>query len=531
MTEKILLTRRRAAAASLGLTAAALCAPAQAQAAAPDTSLPPSETPAAAIPAAQIRAAIRQLGTLAKGMLRKSGIPGLAVAAVYNGQTVYAEGFGKRRAGAPEAVDAETVFQLASISKSISATILARQIGRGGIAWNTPLIRHLPWFALSDPWVSSHVTLADMFAHRSGLPDHAGDDLEDLGYTRDEILHRLRYLPLDSFRDTYAYTNFGITAAAEAVAQAAGTDWASLAEADLYQPLDMTATSSRFGDFMRRPNRAAGHVEINGAYVAKYQRQPDAQSPAGGVSSSVRDMGKWLAMVLQGGTVDGQPIVDAASLLPAVTAEIVAAPTPDMSARPELYGYGFNVGCQPTGRTTLGHSGAFTQGTGTAFLAIPSLGLGVITLTNAASTGAAEALNAAFADLVQFGTITRDWYAGYHNRITPMLAPAGTLAGRSPPANPVPSANLRSYTGTYQNDYYGPAEIQRRGSGLVMKIGPSGTEFPLQHWNGDIFTYIPTGENAPDGSRAALTFSENAAAFTIDLYAGSGMNKFVKWSD
>jgi hypothetical protein len=64
-----------------------------------------------------------------------------------------------------------------------------------------------------------------------------------------------------------------------------------------------------------------------------------------------------------------------------------------------------------------------------------------------------------------------------------------------------------------------------------MKIGPSGTEFPLQHWNGDIFTYIPTGENAPDGSRAALTFSENAAAFTIDLYAGSGMNKFVKWSD
>jgi hypothetical protein len=58
VTDKILFTRRRAA-ASLGLTAAALCAPAQAQAASLDTSLPPSETPAAAIPAEQIRAAIR----------------------------------------------------------------------------------------------------------------------------------------------------------------------------------------------------------------------------------------------------------------------------------------------------------------------------------------------------------------------------------------------------------------------------------------------------------------------------------------
>jgi CubicO group peptidase (beta-lactamase class C family) len=528
MTDKVLITRRRAAAASLGLAAAALCAPAQAQAASPDTSRPPSETPAAPVPVEQIRAAINQLGALAQDMLQKSGVPGLAVAAVYNGQTVYAAGFGKRRAGAPEAVDADTVFQLASISKSISATILARQIGRGGIAWNTPLIQHLPWFALNDPWVTTHVTLADMFAHRSGLPHYAGDDLEDLGYTRDEILLRLRYLPLHSFRDTYAYTNFGITAAAEAVAEAAGTDWASLAETVLYQTLNMTATSSRFADFMRRPNRAAGHVEINGAFTAKYQRQPDAQSPAGGVSSSVRDMGKWLAMVLQGGTVHGQPIVEAASLLPTVTAEIVAAPSPAMSARPELYGYGFNVGCQPSGRTTLGHSGAFTQGTGTAFLAIPSLGLGVITLTNAAPTGAAEALNAAFADLVQFGTITRDWYAGYHHLITPMLAPVGALAGKSPPANPAPPANLQSYAGTYQNEYYGPAEIQLHDSGLVMKIGPQRKEFPLQHWDGDIFTYIPTGENAPDGSRATLTFSNHAAAFTNDLYTGSGMNQFIR---
>jgi len=525
---KIALTRRQAATAGLGLTAAALYAPAIAKAALPDTALPPNQTPAGPIPAGQVQAAINQLGPLAKDMLQKSGIPGMAVAAVHNGQTVFAEGFGIRRAGAPDAVNADTTFQLASLSKSIGATILAHQIGRGGIDWTTPLVQHLPWFALRDPWVTSHVTLADMFAHRSGLPDHAGDDLEDLGYSREQILHRLRYLPLHSFRDTYAYTNFGITAAAEAAATAAGTDWASLAESVLYRPLDMPATSSRFSDFIRRSNRATGHVNVNGVYVAKYQRQPDAQSPAGGVSSSVRDMAHWMAMVLQNGKFNGAQIVDPAALLPAVTPQIISAPTPDMAARPSMYGYGFNIGSLPTGRTTLGHSGVFDMGASTCFLLIPSLNLGVIALTNTAPTGAAEALTTCFADLVQFGAITRDWYAGYHHLMEPIIAPVGELAGKPPPANPAAPANLQSYAGTYQNDYYGPAEIQLQNAALILKLGPQGKRFPLTHWDGNVFTYTPTGENAPDGSRAALTFTQDPLAFTNDLYAESGANRFIR---
>jgi CubicO group peptidase (beta-lactamase class C family) len=529
MKNKISLTRRQAASAGLGLTAAAFCVPATAKAVPPDTSLPPSQTPAAPVPSDQIQAAISQLGPLAKDLIQKSGIPGMAVAAVYNGRTVYAEGFGIRRAGAPDMVNADTVFQLASVSKSISATILAQQIGLGGLSWNTPVVEHLPWFALNDPWVTAHATLADMFAHRSGLPDHAGDDLEDLGYSRDQILHRLRYLPLNAFRNTYGYTNFGLTAAAVAAAAAAGTDWASLAEAVLYRPLGMDSTSSRFADFIRRPNRATPHVKVGGAYAAKYQRQPDAQTPAGGVSASVRDMARWMAMVLQNGEFNGAQIVDAAALLPAVTAEMITAPSPAMSARPETYGYGFNVGTQPTGRTTLSHSGAFSSGAGTNFLMIPSLNLGVIALTNASPTGAAEALTAAFADLAQYGAVSRDWYAGYHQRIAPLNDPVGTLAGASPPANPAPPANLQAYTGTYQNDYFGPAEIEPYAAGLLLKLGPRGV-FPLTHWDGNIFTYIPAGENAPDGSRAALTFARNPASFTIDIYAESRANKFVRLS-
>ena len=96
--------------------------------------------------------------------------------------------------------------------------MVAHQVGTGAIGWDTPIVSKLPWFALSDPAVTQMVTVGDMMSHRSGLPDHAGDQLEDLGYDRGYVLDRLRQLPLDPFRISYAYTNFGLTAGAEAVA-------------------------------------------------------------------------------------------------------------------------------------------------------------------------------------------------------------------------------------------------------------------------------------------------------------------------
>src|ERR1700689_134610 len=207
--------------------------------------LPPPQVAGVPIPDGQIERAVGQLDTLAQAMLGKSGIPGLAVAVVRNGNTVYAKGFGLRKIGERQPVDADTVFQIASLSKSIGATVVAHQVGAGVVKWDTPLVTHLPWFELNDPWITGHVTIGDMFAHRSGLPDHAGDDLEDLGYNRRQILQRLRFAPLHSFRDDYAYTNFGLTAAAEAAAVASGKDWATLSDEMLPSPLGMTATSSR----------------------------------------------------------------------------------------------------------------------------------------------------------------------------------------------------------------------------------------------------------------------------------------------
>lgn len=527
--------RRTLAFRFLAAIATSVCAlaiaPADSLAAEPS----PAQFVATPVPPQQIDAALARLDDTAASILRRSRIPGLAIAVVRDGKLVYAKGFGVRKVGEAARVDADTVFQLASLSKSLSATVVAQQVGAGVVAWDTPLVSHLPWFTLSAPWVTSHVTLADMFSHRSGLPDHAGDDLEDLGYDRTQILERLGFLPLTSFRASYAYTNFGLTGAAEAVAVAADTDWASLAERALYRPLGMTSTSSRFSDFLARPNRATPHVRANGAFTPGPERQPDAQAPAGGASASVTDFSRWMLLMLQGGTVDGRALVPLEALLPAMRAEMISSPSRTADMRPGFYGYGIGVGISSSGRVTLDHSGAFAMGAGTTYRLVPSLGLGIAVLTNAQPVGAAEAIAAEFMDQVELGRVSRDWYAAYSEAMAGLLAPVGSLAGKSAPPNPAPPATLTLYTGRYENPYFGPALVTQGDGGLTIALGPDGAQrFPLTHWDGNTFAFVPKGENAPAGSRTAIVFaqsgSEPADELAIDYLNANGLGHFVRQS-
>ena len=494
--------------------------------------LPPPQVAGVPIPDGQIERAVGQLDALAQAMLGKSGIPGLAIAVVRDGKTVYAKGFGLRKIGEDKLIDDQTVFQIASLSKSIGATVVAHQVGAGVVKWNTPLVSYLPWFELNDPWITKNVTIGDMYAHRSGLPDHAGDDLEDLGYDRRQILQRFRFAPLHAFRDQYAYTNFGLTAAAEAVAVASAKDWATLSDEVLYKPLGMTATSSRYADYEARENRAVLHVRTASGFVPKYQRRPDAQAPAGGVSSNVRDLARWMAMVLNGGSYEGREIVASKALLPAITPHIVSSEAYAADARAGLYGYGFGVSTQPSGRVVLSHSGAFSLGAGTNYVMIPSVDVGIVVLTNGSPVGAAEALGMEFADLVQFGKVTRDWLVDYGRLLAPTNAPFGARVGKQPPANPTPALDMAAYIGSYANDYYGDAVIARQGDGLMLKMGPAQVEYAFTHLDGPVFTFMPHSENAIEGSISTATFATDASgkvtALTIELFDQNGIGTFKR---
>ena len=195
----------------------------------------------------RVKRAIVELEKLNNQTLKSTGVPGIAIAVVHRDQVVYKQGFGVREAGKPERIDADTVFQVASMSKPIASTVLAALVGEGHIAWDDRVIDHDPGFRMYDPFVTRELRLRDLLCHRSGLPEHCGDLLEDVGYDRNEVLRRLRFQPpASSFRSQYAYTNFGFSEAGYAAAQASGESWEDLAAKKLFAPLGMTSSSYRF---------------------------------------------------------------------------------------------------------------------------------------------------------------------------------------------------------------------------------------------------------------------------------------------
>jgi CubicO group peptidase (beta-lactamase class C family) len=528
------MTKRAAAAAVMAallvLTGCRPVPPVSSPPPSPLSDAPPNEVSGLEIPASRIDDAISRVDGLAGDLMKNTGIPGMAVAIVHGGKTLYAKGFGIKDAskgdGRDNKVDADTVFQLASISKSVGATVVAHEVTGNVVTWDTPVVDKLPWFALSDPYVSSHVTIADLYSHRSGLPDYAGDQLEDLDYDRQQSLERLRYLPLSPFRISYAYTNFGLTAAAEAVAAAAGKPWEDLSDEVLYHPLGMASTSSRFADFMARPNHAVSHVKVGDKWEPRFQRDPDPQSPAAGVSSSVNDMARWLTMVLANGTYNGQRITSPEALLPAITPQAVSTPPANPQARASFYGHGFAVSVNSSGRTTYSHSGAFTMGEATNFVVMPSEDLAIIALTNAAPFGVPETLTAQFMDLVQYGQVREDWAALYKKAIASINDPEGSLVGKQPPDNPVPARPLSDYVGVYANDYWGPAIVTENDGALQLALGPKNQKFTLAHWDSDIFTFTLTDENAPTGTISKATFA--GSTLNLEYYDSNKLGTFTR---
>ena len=176
-------------------------------------------------------------------------------------------------------------------------------------------------------------------------------------------------------------------------------------------------------------NRAVGHVEQDGQWMqSPLLRNPDAQSPAGGASSSVNDMAKWLAMMLGKGVYAGHRVIDAQALESAISPQMLIAPAHD--GRPaSYYGFGFNVGTtavwpsrvQPLGCVRLGRSHVL-QGRALYRDRIRCAHQWL-------STGIPETLGAQFFDLVEVGSIQRDWYSIFNPYFVEDLKPEGSLVG------------------------------------------------------------------------------------------------------
>src|SRR5207249_7486528 len=141
---------------------------------------------------------------------------------------VLTKGYGVRKLGDAAPVDSKTLFGIASNTKVFTATALGLLVEEQKIEWDAPVIRYLPAFAMSDPYVTRELTVRDLLVHRSGLGLGAGDLLwwPSSTYDRKEIARRLRYIrPATSFRSAFAYDNVLYLVAGQVIETVSGQSW------------------------------------------------------------------------------------------------------------------------------------------------------------------------------------------------------------------------------------------------------------------------------------------------------------------
>lgn len=466
-----------------------------------------------------VKSAITQLEPYIRSSLAKTKVPGVAVAIIYNDQVVFLQGYGVRKVGEPAPVNADTVFEIASFSKPIASTILASLVGEGKVNWDDRIADLDPGFRLSSAETTREITIRDFLSHRSGLATLSGDELEDLGYTRPQILYRMRYLSLPGqFRKTYAYSNFGYTEGAIAAATKIGKPWETIAEEQLYSRLGMTSTSSRFSDYENRPNKAALHVFINGEPVNRFFRDADAEAPAGGVNSSARDLAEWARLQLGAGMWNGKQIISKDALAETHKPQICRNPVdpakPTECPGGQYYGLGWDVEKNKMGHTQIAHSGAFFLGAATAIYMVPEEHIAVLALSNTEPIGLPESICLHFLDIIHYGKQQREYLPLLGNLFSKMIAQdqdaSKNYATLTPPKTATPAKPLSTYAGIYTNEYFGTLEVSVEENRLILRLPLLGSYYELSHWDADTFTYYFASENTGSGRRgAAFTPEKN----------------------
>lgn len=440
------------------------------------------------------------------GVRKQFDVPGIAVAIVKDGKVVFERGYGVRELGKPTPVDAHTLFAIASNTKAFTSAALSILADEGKLSLDDRVIEHLPWFQMSDPYISREMRLRDLLVHRSGLGLGAGDLLFWPGteYSTEEVVRRLRHVPIEGgFRSQYAYDNILYGVAQLVIEKLSGQSYADFLRSRILGPLDMDET--RFNSDALRPgdNVATGYSQADFKTLVPAPRMAwDNVSAAGGLYSSVHDMSKWLRVQLGGGVIaadadgeDGKRLFSSKrqqAMWSVVTPIAVGEPSvPELAAaNPNFAGYGEGWFLSDyRGHKLVWHTGGW-PGMVSRVTLLPEQKLGVVVLTNAEVSGAFHAVTMRALDAWLDAPRT-DWTAAYAAALAKSQGKADEdwekhLAARA--ADSKPSLPLTKYAGTYRDPWYGDVAIAQQGGKLTMRFLPSKDLVGvLSHWQHDTF--------------------------------------------
>jgi CubicO group peptidase (beta-lactamase class C family) len=455
-------------------------------------------------------------------------VPGMSIAIVQNDRIVYKNSFGVKTKGEFEPVTNETVFQIGSVSKSFTATLVAMLVDEGKVNWDDRVIDHLPDFMMYDPWVSREFRVKDLMAQNSGLSRRSGDLLGLLGYDRNYITNSLKHIkPVSSFRSEYAYQNHLFLVAAKLVESKTGKTWEKNIQERIFNPLGMNNSSMDKKSYTNNQQAATLHLynDQDVTIIPMDWKLFDViyiYAPAGGINSTVSDMAKWIMFNYNEGMADDRQLIGKETFMFLHTPGSVIGKTPVHPMQYYCQGWVYR---EFSPYPIIWHTGE-TTGCSSMAAFIPEADIGIVVLSNLTSN-LPQALANYFFDRYFYHPVT-DWSGK-------ALEASGRLDAKKqkePPVfhgKPTPPLPLDNYSGVYKNDTYGKITITRNRNLLVFKAGPNGMLFQLDHHNGNTFRLSSPDFKPASGFAVFETGAErNVQAVSMDIFNDGGKNMFEK---
>jgi CubicO group peptidase (beta-lactamase class C family) len=325
-------------------------------------------------------------------LVTRARFPGLSVGLVIDEELVWSKGYGVRDLDSKDPVDADTVFRLASITKSFTAMAVLQLRDAGKLSLEDPASKYLPQLAgLVYPTRDARpITLRDLLTHAAGLPHDPPVPIDEThSPTDEEVLESIQGMTLDATPNVrFAYSNLGFALAGMIVSRISGLPYREYIASRILGPLGMTATG------FEPPSQglALGYLLERDGLKHPQLLRLGAADPSGGLFASLRDLARYAAFQLSAwpprDDADDGPL-RRSSLREAQRASTwvslrVFPRVLGRAQRASADSYGFGWVAQETCEwdTAVFHSGGLSDGYSSQLLTLPDRGVAIVALTN-----------------------------------------------------------------------------------------------------------------------------------------------------
>jgi beta-lactamase class C len=317
--------------------------------------------------------------------LKEAKVPGGAYAIVKNDQIVKIGSYGVRAVGDKARVDANTVFRMASVSKTFTGMSLVQAEAQQQVELLKPLTHYIPELKLRTQSLSQSLTLKQVLSQSSGFMPHAFENLIEADQTPAQILPRLKELnPICKIGSCYSYQNVFFGLLGDVLERATGLHYGDLLSQRLFTPLGMQTASVGLSPLLASPNKAMPHRRGGKGWRVM---EPKANFYRFGASAGVNASARDLAIYLQA-MLGKHPNVVSESILSQLQQPLTRLPRKprwpvwqQFKQVSEWYGLGWRM-VQYDGQFLYYHAGV-VDGYRPYIAYSPQTGYGLVLLTNA----------------------------------------------------------------------------------------------------------------------------------------------------